>query len=191
MLTRRHIRVKVLQSLYAFYQADDSKLDKQEKFLQYSIIRMQDLHALLLQLIIVMRDHAEKYLQKSRLKHLATALERDPSRSFIKNKVIKLLAQNKELSQYLQNKKLANWKNDDEYVALLFNELREQAWYNTYLEQANPSFKEDQQFVLKLYKEVIAPNEKLYEYLEDSSLTWLDDFPLVNTSIVKMLDKLN
>jgi N utilization substance protein B len=31
--------------------------------------------------------------------------------------------------------------------------------------------------------EVIAPNEKLYEFLEDDQLTWIDDIPLVNTHI--------
>ncbi|MEM7087243.1 MAG: transcription antitermination factor NusB [Bacteroidota bacterium] len=191
MLTRRHIRVKVLQSLYAFYQSDDSSLEKQEKFLHYSISQMQDLQALLIQLMIALRDHAENYLQISQQKHLATALERDPSRSFVENKVIDLLSQNEVLADYIKNKKLTNWSSDDEYVALLFNSLKEQEWYNTYLELAQPSFKEDQKFVLRLYKEVIAPNEKLYEYLEDHRLTWLDDFPLVNTAIVKMLDKLS
>jgi N utilization substance protein B len=191
MLTRRHIRVKVLQSLYAFYQSEDRSLEKQEKFLHYSISQMQDLQALLIQVMIAMRNHAENYLQKSQQKHLATALEKDPSKSFLDNKVIELLSQNELLSEYIKNKKLNNWSNDDEYVAILFNSLKEQDWYHTYLEQAQPSFKDDQKFVLRLYKEVIAPNEKLYEYLEDTRLTWIDDFPLVNTAIVKMLDKLN
>ena len=65
MLTRRHIRVKVLQSLYAFYQSEDRSLEKQEKFLHYSISQMQDLQALLIQVMIAMRNHAENYLQKS------------------------------------------------------------------------------------------------------------------------------
>ena len=125
MLTRRHIRVKVLQSLYAFYQTDESKLDKQEKFLHYSITQMQDLHGLLLQLMIAMRDHANKYLQKSQQKHLATATEKDPSRAFVENKVIELLAQNEPLVRFVKNRKLNNWDHDDEYVAIMFNDLRE------------------------------------------------------------------
>jgi N utilization substance protein B len=191
MLTRRHIRVKVLQSLYAFYQSDDNTLEKQEKFLHYSVTQMLDLQALLIQLMIAMRDHAENYLQKSQQKHLATAMEKDPSRSFLENKMIGLLSQNQVLSEFIKNKKLTNWDIDDEYVAILFNSLKEQEWYDVYLELKQPSFRDDQKFVLQLYKEVIAPNEKLYEYLEDNRLTWLDDFPLVNTAIVKMLDKLN
>jgi len=191
MLTRRHIRVKVLQSLYAFYLSDDSSLDKQEKFLKHSIVQMLELHALLLQLLVDLRDHADNYMKKSQVKHLATEQEKNPSRSFVDNKVIGLLAKNESLSQFLQNKKLDNWKNDDEYIAILFNELKEQDWYDEYLENKNHNFKEDQDFVLRLYREVIAPNEKLYEYIEDTRLTWIDDFPVVNMSIVKMLSKIS
>ncbi len=190
MLTRRHIRVKVLQSLYAFYQSEDSDLEKQEKFLNYSIAQMQDLNALLLQLLVALRDHASNYLQKSQKKFLATDLEKNPSKAFLDNKVIALIAEHEDLATYLKNKKLNNWKSDDEYVSLLFNELKKNEWYDAYLEQAVHSFEDDKAFVVRLYKEVIAPNDKLYDYLEDHRLTWIDDFPLVNTSLLKMLGKL-
>ena len=36
----------------------------------------------------------------------------------------------------------------------------------------------------------IAPNEKLYDYLEDNKLTWVDDIPLVNTAIQKQLKQI-
>ena len=38
--------------------------------------------------------------------------------------------------------------------------------------------------------EVIAPNEELFDFLSDSEITWTDDFPLVNTHIVKLLKEL-
>ncbi len=75
---------------------------------------------------------------------------------------------------------------DDEYPAMLFKELRSAEFYAEYLENPNPSFRE-KRFLVEMYREVIAPNDKLYDYLEDHQLTWLDDFPLVNTSIVKVL----
>jgi N utilization substance protein B len=40
-----------------------------------------------------------------------------------------------------------------------------------------------------LFTEVIAPNEKLYDYFEDKRLTWVDDISVVNTFIVKSLRK--
>jgi N utilization substance protein B len=50
-------------------------------------------------------------------------------------------------------------------------------------------FKEDKDFIVDVFKEVIAPNDKLYDYLEDKNLTWLDDLPTVNTTILKLLRK--
>ena len=191
MLTRRHIRVKVLQSVYALNQNEHPDLSKQEKFLFYSIDQMHDLYLLMLQLMIEMRDHAENYLDVSKKKHLATDLEKDPSTIFVENKVLRLLDSNSNLEAIVKRKGLNYWAQDTEYVGILFKVLREQDWYDEYLLKENTSFSEDQNFITKVYKEVIAPNEKLYEYLEDKRLTWIDDFPIVNTAMVKMLGKIS
>jgi transcription antitermination protein NusB len=191
MLTRRHIRVKVLQSIYAYNQTQHADLDKQEKFLWYSIEQMHDLYVLLLQSMVAMKAHAEEYLVKSQQKHLATALEKNPSRKFVDNKAIALLAENSFLQEILKKKKLNYWKEDDEYIAILFKDLIAKDWYTEYLSKEETSFKEDKAFLVKVFKEVIAPNEKLYEYIEDRRLTWVDDFPIVNTAIVKMLGKIS
>lgn len=191
MLTRRHIRVKVLQSVYAFNQTQHADLEKQEKFLWYSLEQMHDLYVLLLQSMVALKEHAEGYLQKSQQKHLATAMELDPSRKFVDNQAIELLSENTFLQEILKKKKLNYWKQDDEYIAILFKELISKEWYSEYLSQSEGSFKEDRAFLVKVFKEVIAPNDKLYEYIEDRRLTWVDDFPIVNTAIVKMLGKIS
>ncbi|MCW5519143.1 transcription antitermination factor NusB [Aureitalea sp. L0-47] len=191
MLTRRHIRVKVLQSLYAFNQGDHQDTEKQEKFLFYSINQMHELYVLLLQSMVSLREHAEGYLLKSQKKHLATEKEKNPSRNFIDNQLLHQITSHDGLRQLIQNKKLNYWKDDDEYIAILFNEMVKTDFYAEYLAIEKPSFKDDRDFVVQLYKKVIAPNEKLYEYLEDKRLTWLDDYPIVNTVLVKVLSKVN
>jgi N utilization substance protein B len=50
--------------------------------------------------------------------------------------------------------------------------------------------KEDKELILDLFKEVIAPNDKIYEYFEDDKLTWVDDIPLINTFVLKQLKQL-
>lgn len=191
MLTRRHIRVKVLQSIYAFNHSAHQDLEKQEKFLLYSMDQMHDLYVLLLQLLVALRDHAEGHMLKSQQKHLATSEEKDPSKNFINNRVFQLIDESPQLKEVLSNKKLNYWIQDNEYLAILFNELRALDWYKEYLKEPNPDFKTDRAFVVRLFKEVIAPNEKVYEYIEDKRLTWLDDYPIVNTALVKVLSKIS
>jgi transcription antitermination protein NusB len=43
---------------------------------------------------------------------------------------------------------------------------------------------------MNVFTEIIAPNEKLYEFIEDTKLTWTDDISLINTQIIKQLEQL-
>ncbi|MEG9326985.1 transcription antitermination factor NusB [Salinimicrobium catena] len=190
MLTRRHIRVKVMQSLYAYSQSENDEMRSEEKFLLKSMDEMYDLYLLLLDLFVEIRDHAADYIEKSQQKHLPSEEDRDPNRRFVDNEIFALLDQNTGLQNGLEARKLNNWKHDDEYVGILWNEIRNSEIYNEYMASRTGTFQEDKDFVIRIFKEVIAPNEKLYDYLEDKKITWVDDLPLVNTAIVKMLQKL-
>lgn len=72
MLNRRHIRVKVMQSIYAFKGSESDDLLKDQKFLLFSIDNMYNLYLLLLSLLIEVQNRAEDDLQKKQKKHLAT-----------------------------------------------------------------------------------------------------------------------
>ena len=90
----------------------------------------------------------------------------------------------------MEDRKITQWKQDDEYVDILWAEIKKSELYQEYMQTRESGFKEDRKFIISIFKEIVAPNEKLYEYLEDKKLTWLDDLPLVNTAILKMLQKL-
>ena len=190
MLTRRHIRVKVMQSLYAMEQTQSDNLDKEEKFLLFSIDQMYDLFLINLQLLVEIRKHAADFVEKSQKKHLATSEEKNPNLKFINNEVLLLLEKNLELKEVMDRKKLNCWDLDDEYVKILWKEIKKSELYSDYMSTKMSSFKEDKDFILDVFKEIIAPNEKLYEYVEDQKLTWIDDLPLINTGIIKMLRKI-
>ena len=179
-----------MQSLYAYSQSMNDNLVSEEKFLLKSMDEMYDLFLLLLDLMVEVKNNAQDYLEKSQLKHLPSEEERDPNRKFVNNELIALLENNSSLRNALEARKLNHWKQDNEYVDILWSELRESELFSSYMSTRESSYKEDKEFVINVYKEIIAPNEKLYDYLEDKKLTWLDDFPLVNTAILKMLQKL-
>ncbi|MFN8273384.1 MAG: hypothetical protein U0X58_00715 [Flavobacteriaceae bacterium] len=73
MLNRRHIRAKS----DAVYLCDASnrfrQLEKEEKFLLYSVENMLDLYLLMLSAVIEIRQKEQEYQEKARTKHLATA----------------------------------------------------------------------------------------------------------------------
>ena len=59
------------------------------------------------------------------------------------------------------------------------------------MQNTSNNFEEDKSFAIAIFTDIIVPNEKLYEYLEDEKLTWVDDVPVVNTHIIKQLNLLS
>lgn len=189
MLNRRHIRVKVMQTMYAFKGGESADFSKDQKFLLFSIDNMYNLYLLLLSLLLEVQKRAEDDLQKKQKKHLATKEDIDPNRKFVNNELLKLLATNFQLKNQLETHNITNWQLDSEYVDLIFKEITASDLYKDYMQTRTSDFKEDKDFIVDVFKDIIAPNDKLYDYLEDKKLTWLDDLPTVNTTILKLLRK--
>jgi N utilization substance protein B len=189
MINRRHIRVKVMQSVYAMLQSHNDDIIREEKFLKHSVLKMFDLYVLNIQLLVEVQKLAAKKIALSKKKILATASDLKPNIKFIDNKVINTIAESVSVEGYLELTSLNNWEENSEYVKIIFEELQKSDLYKKYLATEEDSFKVDKAFVVDFFKEIIAPNEKLAEYYEDNMISWVDDIPFVNTWVVKTLSK--
>lgn len=191
MINRRHIRVKVMQSAYAMIQSHEDDIVKEEKFLKHSIKKMFDLYVLLLRILVEVQKHAEQKIEISKKKYLATKEDLSPNTKFINNRLIKKIAESSAIALHIEAQKLDNWSLNDEYVKIIWDKLSKSDLYKKYLSTVEDSYKVDKSFVIDFYKEIIAPNEKLAEYFEDTNITWVDDIPFVNTWVVRTLNKQN
>ena len=189
MLNRRHIRVKVMQTLYAFKGSEGDDFTKNQKFLLFSIDNMYNLYLLIISLLLEVQKRAEVDLSKKQKKHLATQEDKDPNRKFVNNQLLQILKENNQLKHQIETHKPADWELDSEYVDVIFKAITASALYKDYMQTRVSDFKDDKEFIVDAFKDIIAPNEKLYEYIEDKNLTWLDDLPTVNTTILKLLRK--
>lgn len=188
MLNRRHIRTKVMQVIYALKRSDKLNLVSEEKFLVYSMDSMYSLYLLILSLLIKVHDKAKDQQEKSQQKHLLTSEDLNPNMKFIQNSILVQISESESLKNAFQRYEIQNWELDNEYVEVIFRSILVSDIYLAYM-NSKSSFNNQRQFIVELFKQVIAPNEKLYNYLEDRHLTWLDDLPVVNTALVKLLNK--
>ncbi|WP_158210354.1 transcription antitermination factor NusB [Myroides phaeus] len=190
MLNRRHIRIKVMQTLYAMQQSNSEQVQSGEKFLIHSIESIQDLYLLMITALIEVRKKEEEYVSLAQKKHLATQEERNPNRRLIENAVLNLLENSVSITTKVEEKKITDWQIHDHYIQMVLDEMKESDFYKAYMSKKEVTFNDDRQFVVNLFTEIIAPNEKIYSFIEDSKLTYLDDLPVVNTMIQKQLRQL-
>lgn len=178
-----------MQALYAFKGSESENLKISDKFLNESLNNMYDLYLSILSLLIEVHKKAEEHQSKAQKKFLATQAEKNPNQKFIKNEVLSMLSKNEALLSELEHRKLNPWYLDFEYIDLTYKAITESEVYKDYMKTSVSTFREDKDFVISVFEDVIAPNEKLYDYFEDKKLTWLDDIPVVNTNIMKLLKK--
>ncbi|HBI39365.1 MAG TPA: transcription antitermination factor NusB [Tenacibaculum sp.] len=189
MINRRHIRVKVMQSVYAMQQSNNQDLIKEEKFLKHSIQKMFDLYVLNLQLLVEVQKLARKRLELSKKKILATEEDLNPNTKFIDNRLLNLLSNSVSLEGYIELNKLKYWELDEKYIKIILEQLLESNLYSKYMDTVEDSYNVDRSFVINFFRDIVAPNEKIADYFEDKMISWVDDMPFVNTWILKTLNK--
>ncbi|TVQ88697.1 MAG: transcription antitermination factor NusB [Bacteroidetes bacterium] len=184
MLNRRHLRVKVLQSLYAFFQSGNTSLDAGEKELLFGIDKIYDLYLYQLTLIMDIGRQARKNIEDNKNKKRPTADDLNPNTRFIENQCLNGILSSKALENKLKERKIS-WASAPEISRKIFLHFRESKHYQEYLKSDLNSFENDRSLILILLKNYICESELLHHFYEDTSIYWLDDWELVNKMIIK------
>jgi len=191
MLTRRQIRVKVMQSIYALTLSRDGSAETQEKFLKKSIGQTFTLYVVMLALLREIHQMALSRSDKGRKKYLKEDASGHPGpQALAANQFLEYLSGHAGLASAIDKRKLRQWYLNEEYVKSVYRQLTESPEYASYAASSS-TWEGDRAFALTIFREFIAPNDKIYDFLEDEGITWVDDIPLVNTFIVKHLGKLH
>lgn len=190
MVNRRHIRSKVLQAIYAMTQNQSDQLDVYEKYLFNSLENIRELYLLMLSSLIELQKVENDFLEVSAQKHLATPQEKNPNKKFVNNLALQILSNSETLNNWLDELHINQFHVNDQYIKTLLQEIKASELYKHYMRNGVNDFKEDKEFLIKLFTDFIAPNEKIYEFLEDYRISWIDDIPVVNTAILKQLEGL-
>lgn len=189
MISRRIIRIKVLQVLYAFYSSPDKSINNTERELFFSIQKTYDLYHYLLDLIIQVSKHAESVVELRKKKHFPTEEDLHPNTRFIRNQLIAQLQTNESLNKYLEQSKLS-WVNEPELIKKLYLTLIDSDFYKSYMNDAESSYQSDRKFVEQVFTDIILQSEDLIQLLEEQSIYWNDDLDFVVSMIIKTLKSL-
>jgi len=192
MLTRRHIRIKVFQSLYALTKTDESTIEQQQKSLKQSIDQSTVLYLLQLNFFYALRQWAIHETEARKKAYLDSSKSSfvDPER-FIENPYLMAITESETLREAWKKFKINHWYLNEKYVVKVYKEYVSSVSFKGYMELEKPTLKEHQAQLLTLFHDFIAPNDDLYSFIEDEMLSWADDFPVVNTFILKQLSMLD
>ena len=183
MLGRRHIRLKVMQSLYAYFIYNDCVKSSEKKLLT-SLKEVSDLYFVIYSLLIQLIKYADSFFEDSKKKHLPTKEDLNPRKRFINNLVIKNILKNKKLNEKCDNFKYI-WKNNDHRVIdKLFSSIYKSDHYKKYVSNEDLSVNIDKRFFSNLLNQYILNNKLVVHILEEKSIFWVDDLPFIAAIII-------
>jgi len=188
MLNRRHLRIKVLQALYAYFQSDEDNYRRTENELMTSVDRIYDLYLYLLLTFGELKEVAEHRIEDNKIKIRPTDADLNPNLKFVENQVFALLNAHKGLRRAAEENKV-NWVGDEhqEMFKKMMTQIRESEFYFAYMNSEERSFTEDLEFAGNLFKADIANSDHLYHFFEEKSIHWLDDIDLACSMVLKTL----
>jgi len=188
MLSRRLLRIKILQIIYAFFKASNTTIQKSEKELFHSIKKSYDLYYYLFILIVEIALYDDKKIQLAREKRVPSAADLNPNMNFVNNKVINQIRENNQVSIYIAENKL-HWQNSPELIKKIHNCLINMDFFKDYKEKKDLNYKDEKQLVIDFYSRLIPEYEDLNGVLEEQSIYWNDDLDFVLAMILKTLGK--
>ena len=183
MLNRRHIRVKVMQSLYSYNLSIDNDTLKAEQVMMKNFNDVIELKFSIISLFVLLVKYADEYYQQGKSKYLPSKEDLNPNLRFVKNKFVLSILNDDKLINYIQ-KNMNFWTdNDYDVINKLFIELYKSDLYKKYLSSQNQSTDIDKKFFIDLMNEKILNNNLVHHILEERSIYWIDDLPFITTII--------
>ncbi|MGE5395532.1 MAG: transcription antitermination factor NusB [Candidatus Saccharibacteria bacterium] len=188
MISRRIIRIKVLQILYAFFTTPETSINNTEKELFFSLQKTYDLYHYLMALVIDIQKFAEERIDLGMKKHRPTSEDLAPNTKFIDNHLIKQLKENIQLNKYITVSKLT-WNDEEDMIRRIYMKMIEQDFYKEYMQTPGRNYTDDRKVVEDIFKYLILDNEDIESLLEEQSIYWNDDMDFVVSMILKTFKK--
>ena len=188
MLNRRHLRIKVLQALYAHFQTEGSEVMQQEKRLIASIESIYDLYIYLLSSLIEVRDFSLNRMEDARSKFLPTPEEVNPNTRFVDNTFLEQLSNNRDLRKNIQRLKIS-WADHQEIYRKIFLAFRDSEAYLAFMAKPAIKYRDEKDILLHLVGECMLESEAFVSLFEDKNIHWADDIDTAVSLLAKTIKK--
>jgi N utilization substance protein B len=186
MISRRLIRIKVLQTLYSAQSRGEKSLSILEKEFFHSINKTYELYLLFLQVPIELAKAEEQKIDIGLQKFMPSPEERTPNMRFCQNAVIERLRKNVELTNVINDKKV-NWTNNVDFFKTLNFQLRQHDFFSEYMNKEAVTFEDDKKLLLNIIDKVVPNTEAFDAVLEDMSIFWNDEVEFILNMVSKTI----
>jgi len=189
MISRRNIRVKVMQSLYTLdSMSNDVNSAEAVRLLKKQIDRSRRLFVYLVFFLTEVARYAEKDALKKASKHLPSHQDLNINTKITGNELLWKIVQEpgyvaacKETSPQLLI--------DEELLKKTYQALAQSEEYTDYITLQNRDKKGEKDILEFIFTDLMLPNENFISHVEEHFINWDDDAEMMNILMLNFLQK--
>lgn len=191
MISRRLVRIKAMQTYYAFLQdSGEQNISSLRKELEHNINQSYRLFIHLHCLLSAVFDFATEKIEISRNKHIKSDEDSNPNTKFIDNRLNANFHQDPNIAKALTDKEV-NWKEYPGFIKSLYQQITNSQYYRDYMAEKTSSISQDIDILNKIISKSLIFNEQLEEIIEEQSIYWNDDLELLCSNMIQNFKKYN
>ena len=189
MLSRRNIRVKVMQTLYTLdSMSGEAKAGEPDSILSKKISQSRHLFTYLVYFITEVARYAETDANKKAGKHLPTAADLATNTKIAGNEVLwKIIEEPSFKAAVKEAGALSNL--DTELLKKTYRRLIQTPEYAEYIEQQSREKRSEKKMLEFIFTDLLLPEEDFISHIEEHFINWDDDAEMMHSLVISYLGK--
>ncbi|MEO6316628.1 MAG: transcription antitermination factor NusB [Chitinophagaceae bacterium] len=189
MISRRNIRVKVMQTLYSAETAQgEMKPGEPLTILQKHFDQTRGLLVYLVYVLTEIARYAETDARKKASKHLPTEADLNINIKIAGNELLWKLLEDPSYQKAFKEDR-PDTQADKEEIRKLYLELAATPEYKVYITEQSRDTRSEKQMLEFILGTLMLPNENFVEKVEEYFTNWDDDCDVINQLILSWLQK--
>ncbi len=189
MITRRSVRTKAMQYIYAFETAQTDDISAYEQNLLKSIQSVKEQYLFVLFYLREVANYVETDAKIKSGKFIKTEKDKNFNTKLLSNILVQYLNNDTAFLNELKKHKSSQLA-DEELIRDLYKSFISAPEYQNYLNLSTEfDLEEDKKIVTFLLKDILLQNEAFMQFAEDNFVNWYDDGELVLESVDEVILK--
>lgn len=189
MISRRNIRIKVMQTLYTCIASEGTITREQAlRTLENHLDQSRQLFVFLIHFVTEVARYAETDSRHRASKHLPTTGDLNVNTKIAGNELLWRILEYpsyQTAAKELKPELLVN----TEWVRKLYVELVESDVYKDYIKTPSRDKKEEKSIIEFIFTDLMLPNEDFVAYVEETFVHWDDDSEMMNLLMLNFFNK--
>ena len=186
MLSRRHLRIRVLQGLYSFYQSEIKDAVKTEHEIFNGIDNTYKLYIYLFLFFPEMAEQERIYRADLPPKFIISKTEKKVVNSFAENKIVKILSGSESLQKAVKELSLT-WQLENDLLKTIFHQFRNTDEYKRYVTTEEHTMQQDMEFCIWMFKKFVVESDLFASAIEEKNIYWIDGFQFACSMVLRVI----